>query len=85
MSSSVMPARNTSMLESSDGARPAVASSSASTTSPMPKPSAGKVHAAQRLEQAVVAAAAADGAKGAAGVEQLEHRAGVVGEARGRW
>ena len=69
------------MLDASPGARPRSRSSSPSTTSPMPKPSAGRSTPPSACEQAVVASAAADGAQRPAGVEQLEHGAGVVRQA----
>ena len=46
----------------------------------MPNPSAGRSTPPDGAEQVVVAAAAADGAQLALGVEQLEDGAGVVGE-----
>src|SRR6185437_13615190 len=46
-----------------------------------PESECGKVDAPERLQEPVVPAATADGPQGTSGVEQLEHRTGVVGEA----
>ena len=66
------------MLDGASGSQPAVPEQLAQHDIAHPESERGQVHPAQRLQQIVVAAAAADGAQRPPGVEQLEHRAGVV-------
>ena len=71
------------MGESNLGNRPRALSNSSKTTSPMPKPSAGRstLPPLMSLTQIVVTPAAGDGAKLALAVKGLEHHAGVIGQA----